>query len=64
MYFHDNPTDTQHYRAHTYEVGLGSTAPLRNPSGTARTTFGYQAEFTSLCICTSGFESDEKCDVR
>ena len=28
---HDNPTDTQHHSAHTYEVGFGSATPLRNP---------------------------------
>ena len=44
MHFHDNPTDTQHHIAHDHEVSLGSTTPLRNPSDTAWSMFGYQAE--------------------
>ena len=39
-----NPTDLQHHSAHTYEVRLGSTTPLRNPSATARSTFVDQAD--------------------
>ena len=45
MHFHDNPTDTQHHSAHTCEVSFGSTTPQRNPSDTARCTFGSQAAF-------------------
>ena len=45
MHLHRNPTDTQHRRALTCEASLCSTTPQRNPSHTARSTFGCQAEF-------------------
>ena len=41
MHIHDNPTDNQHHSARTYEVSFGSRTPLRNPSDTARSTFGH-----------------------
>ena len=44
VHFQDTPTDTQHRMAHDHEVSLGSTTPLSNPSDTARSTFGCQAE--------------------
>ena len=54
MHFHDNPTDTQNNCAHTYEAGLGSTTPQRNPSDTARSTFGHQAELLPSTSYVSG----------
>ena len=45
MHFHDNPTDTQHHSAHTHEVSLGSAAPLRNPSDTARTRWAIRPSY-------------------
>ena len=59
MHFHDNPTDSQHHSAHTYEVSLGSTTALRT-SDTARSTFGYQAELppSALAACDNLTERD------
>ena len=48
MHFHDNLTDTHHHSAHTHEVSLGNTTPLKNPSHTARSTFGSLAELPLL----------------
>ena len=54
MPFQDNATDTQHDSAHTYESSLGSATPVRTPSDTARSTFGYQAGLPPSTSYASG----------
>ena len=43
MHLHDNPTDTQHHGANTYDVSLGR-ATTKEPLDAVRSTLGYQAE--------------------